>query len=535
MTTQSCFFSQDHVVELTEKVAGIGRWRIDAVENKVYWSDHVYTIHGLTSKTHTPDLESCIHFFHPEDRDQVTRSVREAIEQKSTFEFESRLLRADSAIRWVLLKGEVELDDLGEVVAVNGVVQDVTDRRAVEEELREKTLVFETILEGALAGYWDWHIPDNYEYLSPTFKSMFGYEDHELPNRPDSWQKMIHPDDLPGVLEAFDRHVQSRGDIPFVNEVRYFHKDGSVVWVCCRGKVIEWDEDGKPLRMVGSHVNITSQKEVEQSILESEERFRLAAEGRKKIDEELQNHALELERYNEELEQFAYIASHDLQEPLRKIQAFAERLAGKYADSLDDKGREYLDRMQNAANRMQNLIRDLLVLSRVTSQAKPFERIDLRQIAREVVNDFETHIEDLRAEVVIKDLHSIVADPVQIRQLFQNLIGNALKFHKDDVPPKVIVSGAIVEHPGTRPEYRIQIEDNGIGFDEKYLDRIFMPFQRLHGRMAFNGTGMGTAIVKKIVDRHGGSITARSSPGKGATFIITLPVHYAKNLYERNS
>ena len=236
-----------------------------------------------------------------------------------------------------------------------------------------------------------------------------------------------------------------------------------------------------------------------------------------------------LEVSNRELEEFASVASHDLQEPLRKVQAFGDRLRIKAGPSLSDEGRDYLERMQNAAGRMQRLINDLLTFSRVTSKGQPFAPVQLSVIAHEVVSDLETRIEQTHGQVEIGDLPTIDADPLQMRQLFQNLIGNALKFHRNDVPPIICISSTIImqsdETPAADLPYcQITVTDNGIGFDEKYLDRIFNVFQRLHARSEYEGTGVGLAVCRRIAERHHGTITAESTPGQGSTFIVTLPV-----------
>jgi PAS domain S-box-containing protein len=237
-----------------------------------------------------------------------------------------------------------------------------------------------------------------------------------------------------------------------------------------------------------------------------------------------------LERSNRELRDFASIASHDLQEPLRKIQSFGERLTVKCADSLPVEGRDYLERMRNASKRMQAFIQELLNYSRVTTGAAPFRAVDLEEVLRDAVSDLQVRIGETGGRIEIGDLPSFEADPSQMRQLFQNLIGNALKFHGNQ-KPIVKIHGRVVnrmedDHSDDAPSgryCRITVEDNGIGFDEKYVDRIFAPFQRLHGRSEFEGAGMGLAICKKIVERHDGSISAKSEPGKGSTFIIRLP------------
>ncbi|MEK7855044.1 MAG: ATP-binding protein, partial [Acidobacteriota bacterium] len=239
---------------------------------------------------------------------------------------------------------------------------------------------------------------------------------------------------------------------------------------------------------------------------------------------ELKKSNRQLEKSNNDLEQFAYIASHDLQEPLRKIQAFGDRLTTKHGPQLNDEARDYLSRMQGAAGRMYTLINDLLSFSRVTTKAQPFVPTGLNKIVREVLGDLEVRLQETEGRVDVEDLPTIDADGLQMRQLFQNLIGNALKFHRPAVAPVIKIKGEKAD-----PEmFVLTVTDNGIGFDEKYLDRIFTPFQRLHGRNEYDGTGIGLAVCRKIVERHGGTLTARSTPGEGSTFIATLPVKQEK-------
>jgi PAS domain S-box-containing protein len=249
----------------------------------------------------------------------------------------------------------------------------------------------------------------------------------------------------------------------------------------------------------------------------------------RRSEAELIKFAAKLESSNRELQDFASVASHDLQEPLRKIQAFGDRLKTKHGDALGEGGRDYLGRMQNAAGRMQTLINDLLTFSRVTTKAQPFVSVDLAEVAAGVVSDLEARVERSGGRVEMGEMLTLDADPLQMRQLLQNLIGNALKFHKPEEPPLVRVWCERAASGGDNKESaggglcRIHVSDNGIGFDEKYLDRIFTVFQRLHGRHAYEGTGVGLAVCRRIAERHGGSITAESEPGRGSTFIVTLP------------
>ena len=253
---------------------------------------------------------------------------------------------------------------------------------------------------------------------------------------------------------------------------------------------------------------------------------------RREAEAKLQDFAARLERSNSELQDFAAVASHDLQEPLRKVQAFGDRLKAKSGDALDEAGRDYLERMMNAAGRMQTLINDLLTYSRVAAQAQPFVPVNLRDIADGVLSDLETRVETTNARVEIGELGTIDADPTQMRQLLQNLIGNALKFNRPDVAPVVKISGRVLDDNENSADaiYRLTVEDNGIGFDNKNADKIFMVFQRLHGRNEYEGTGIGLAVVRKIVERHGGTITARSNPESGATFTVDLPVGHEEKI-----
>jgi PAS domain S-box-containing protein len=260
---------------------------------------------------------------------------------------------------------------------------------------------------------------------------------------------------------------------------------------------------------------------------------------RKRVDEKLKLYSDKLERSNRELQDFAQVASHDLQEPLRKILSFGDRLKTKAGELLDEDSQDYLQRMCNAAARMQSLINDLMAFSRVEIKGQAFVSTDLSLIAREVSADLEARIEQAGGRVEIGDLPKIDADPMQMRQLLQNLLGNSLKYFRAGVPPIVRISCQKPEARrselqgetgGLRQFVEILVTDNGIGFDEKYLDRIFTVFQRLHKKGEYEGTGIGLAICRKIVDRHSGTITARSSPGQGATFVVTLPVTQQKEV-----
>lgn len=304
------------------------------------------------------------------------------------------------------------------------------------------------------------------------------------------------------------------------------------------------DEDINLLRTISSQAAISLknaklyeelEKKVDDRTAElsmANKKLRNEIKERIKSEKELKRFAYELERSNRELEDFTKIVSHDLQEPLWKVKLFGDRLKAEYSDGLGKKGEECMDIMYRSITRMQQLINDLLALSCVTIRAQPNSSVDLNSVVGEVLVDLEMRIEEVKARVEIDTLPVIEADPSQMRQLFQNLIGNALKFHSESRSPVIKISSRITEADSMKVDLdcsvsklcTVWVEDNGIGFDEAYLDYIFGVFQRLHGREEYHGTGMGLAICRKIIERHGGNITATSREGEGSIFIVNLPV-----------
>jgi PAS domain S-box-containing protein len=392
------------------------------------------------------------------------------------------------------------------------VSRDVTEQRRAEDAVRASEQRFRTLTEAVPQLVWTADPKGQVTFCNRRWAEYTGTP--ATAERADAWGGgVIHSDDEDEFRSAWAGAVAEPG-APFTHEFRLRRTgDGEYRWMLAAAVPLK-DATGAVAEWVGTLTDIDDQKRQTQ-LLE-----RLVGER-----------TAELERSNDELEKFAYIASHDLQEPLRKIQAFGDRLRNKCRELLPDNGREYVDRMLSAAGRMRRLIDDLLTFSRVTTQKRPFVRLDLGRVAREVVSDLEVRIAQSGGTVAIGNMPAVEADPTQMRQLFQNLIVNAVKFHRPGVPPVVEVAGELVNHAPADPDTdepvpvcRLSVRDNGIGFDEKYRDRIFDVFQRLHGRDEYEGTGVGLAICRKIAERHGGAITAHGRPGEGATFVVTLPV-----------
>jgi two-component system, LuxR family, sensor kinase FixL len=378
-------------------------------------------------------------------------------------------------------------------------------RDVLEIHIRERTQAieklqhrYELILNSAGEGICGLDGNGKTTYVNPAAARMTGFEAKEMLGRPES--------------EIFGSTFSPTGNGPGGSKLEdqtFRRRDGSTFIVeLVKTPIVEND------REVGA---VLIFKDIT---------------ARRKAEEDLARKADELARSNAELEQFAFVASHDLQEPLRKIQAFGDRVKTK-CEKIDlGEAGDYLNRMQNAAARMQTLINDLLAFSRVIRSSQPFVPVDLNAVTKEVLNDLEVRIEKNGARVEVGELPSINGDPTQMRQLMQNLLSNALKFQPAGKQPVVTISSRIISGatgsetaaaPDVNPLWEVSVRDNGIGFDEKHLEKIFAVFQRLHGRTEYEGTGIGLAVCRRILERHGGSITAHSQPGTGATFVFTVP------------
>ncbi len=381
---------------------------------------------------------------------------------------------------------------LGAVVAMH----DVTERKQAEEALRKSEARTRAIVETASDAIVTMTTDGRIRSFNGGAERIFGYTAEEVVGQP---LKMLMPERFRGLHEAGFRRYLETGEAHVIGK-------GAVELAGRRKSGEEFPlelslgemREEKDILFAGIMRDITERKQAE---------------------EKLKAFTAELQRSNQELQDFASVASHDLQEPLRKVRAFGDRLEASHGDELSQRGLDYLRRMQSAAERMQVLINDLLIFSRVTTRARPFVRVSLSNVAHEVLSDLQTLIERTGGRVEVGELPSVEADPTQMRQLLQNLISNALKFHREGEPPLVKVRGKAEDGL-----CEIEVEDNGIGFEEKHLGRIFTIFERLHGRGEYEGTGVGLAVCKKIVERHGGSITAVSEPGRGATFTITMPL-----------
>jgi PAS domain S-box-containing protein len=415
----------------------------------------------------------------------------------------------DGSIYWVDTTIVPFLHEDGKPYQYLAIRKDITARKAADIELQKLSLIASKTDNVAIVTNAHGEI----EWVNDSFHKLTGYTLAEVIGK--------KPGDILQGAKTLQETVDSiRGALakhePFSGEILNYSKDGRTYWLSLNINPV-FDDDGKLLQFVAIESEITTRKEIEIKL-------RKEVEGvMKKLN--VMNERLEVS--NRELLDFAYVSSHDLQEPLRKIQAFGDRLKSTCQDSLNEKGLDYLERMLNAASRAQILINDLLDFSRVTTKAQPFQSIKLSEVLEGVLSDLEVRIEKSAVILEVEPLPIVEADALQMRQILQNLIGNALKFLREGVTPVVQVRSRVyIENAQEWCE--IRVIDNGIGFEQQYAERIFQIFQRLHGRKTFEGTGIGLAICRKIAERHNGTLTAEGEPDQGATFIFTLPTHQLK-------
>lgn len=396
-------------------------------------------------------------------------------------------------------------NDAGALTVLSNQLANAIENTDLFSELLFSEKKYRTILDTIEEGYYEMDLAGYFTFANDSVCAILGYPLAEVLNT--DYRRFVVSEYANKLEKAFER-VRVTGKMMQGIEYKVIRPDGST-------RILEnyisltQNLTGQVLGFRGILRDITRRKDAERYAIERKA----------------------LERSNQELEQFAYIASHDLQEPLRKIQAFGDRLKTTSIAKLDADGLDCLERMMKSASRMSTLISDLLNLSRVKTQAEPFVPVDLNRVVQDVLCDLDSLVGRTGGTVNVDALPVINADPLQMRQLLQNLIGNALKFHKPDQAPVITVSCRIVEREDQVNLCHLTVADNGIGFDEKYLERIFHPFQRLHTNKEYEGTGIGLSLCRSIVERHHGQLTAQSVKGEGATFVVTLPI-YEKQEWE---
>jgi PAS domain S-box-containing protein len=396
--------------------------------------------------------------------------------------------------------------------------QNITPRKRAELALKVQEERWQLAIAGSNDGIWDHDLQTNNHFLSPRCLEILGYKENEIETF-DKWTNLVHPEDKKKLTEAFEAHLNHQTS-RYICEYRMCCKDGSYKWILSRGQAL-WDEQGVPIRAVGSLTDITERKLAQFTLQQAKQTLEIKVKER---TAQLQQSLQELERSNQELENFAHIASHDLQEPLRAITAYTHLLKEEYSCNLNANAQEYMNYITDGAARMRQLIKDLLAYSRVNRSELIQVPVDCNLILAQVIDSLKILIAETNATITYDSLPTVNGDKNQLMQLFQNLISNAIKFRGSEQPRihiTVIKSNQVIKNLQS-PCWLFSVRDNGIGIKTQYLERIFEIFRRLHTSDEYPGTGIGLAICKKIVEHHGGCIWAESVFGRGTTFYFTL-------------
>jgi len=507
----------EELYKQAQAMSHIGNWSWDLMHNRLAWSDELYRIYGIARETEIT-YDRIYAFNHPDDAPMITAKMEASIRDMQPFEYHYRIRTADGREKTLHAHGKVLVDE-GKPFKLIGTLQDVTEQQFIEQQLRNSREFIEKIANTTPSLIASYNTnTGKFTFINRSLHSLLGYEPDELMNKGmDFYSALIHPEDLEGVLSQTQNAIEEANQTPLpamsetVFEIKYRmqHESGHYIWFKTFATVFDRNSEGKVEHLLNVSIDITEQEIAEQK---------------------LQQKNIELQQSNASLEEYAYVASHDLKEPLRKIATFSDRLLSTQEQHLSEEGKIYLHKIIDSSKRMQKMISDLLAVS-VIAGNKNFEVVNLGEILGEVLQTLEYKIEEKNAKVHSDELPLAKIVPSQFRQLFQNLIGNSLKFSRSGVTPVIELKHQYL-YPDEVASYhlakankylKIELSDNGMGFDNQFANKIFTIFQRLHGKTEYEGTGIGLAICRKIAENHGGTIMANGQQNRGSIFTIIIP------------
>ncbi len=497
-------------------------WDWNFIDNKMWWGDGFEKLFGYAREEFNPDRTSWLQRIHPEDRRDAETSIQRVINSgESQWSCEYRFRKKDGKYANIFDRGYILHDEYGTPYRMLGSMMDLTDLKRAEQEISSSNEQREFLAESmpliVLTANSDLEV----NFVNGEFNTYTGIPTDGAIG--DGWNEVIHEKDLRELQKEWRNAASSKSN--FEIEVRVRHNTGTYRWNLFRAKG-RAESGSNLMSWVITLIDIHAQKLLNETL-------------EKKVSErtqQLQRINEALEASNHDLQQFASVASHDLQEPLRKIHMFSKLIRDKHLDMLPEDARTYLEKIMQSSGRMKSIITNVLNFSRLSAEDNKFEYVDLEEIIDDLVEDLEITIRERNASIAVENMCRIQVIRGQIRQVFQNLISNSLKFSKPGVSPHVSIRSERItsrqfESPvaDDGPYCRITIRDNGIGFEKKFKDNIFALFHRLHSKDRYEGTGIGLAIVKKIVEKHDGIITADGALGEGAMFTIILPVSHEQS------
>lgn len=492
------------VLNLAERITHLGSWEVFIESGQVKWSDELYKVYGFNTDDFLPDTYINEQVIAPEYREKVAKELKSAVENKTSFAVEYQIIQPSGVRKYVLGQGfyiEVEAKLVGTIQDITELKEAVLKLKINESLLREAEMV-------SHSGSWEWVDGKEFILWSDEMYSIHGFLPHSVFVNFAFYKTLIHEDDIQSFMDNF--YNAKKDKVSFKINYRIVLPTGEIRHVLTTAEY-------KRIGLNNNYAYIGNTQDVTQL---------------REAQVQLEEKVIELNRSNQDLEQFAYIASHDLQEPLRKIQAFGDRLKDKYAGQMNEEAQDYISRMRGASERMRALIDDLLAFSKLTRGNKSFSKLRISDIVRKTLSDLDFTIESKKATVKI-DLEDDEVEGVesQFIQLFQNLIGNSLKFTNQSESPCIEISCStkyghelnIAEANKNQAYCVVEVKDNGIGFEAEDALKIFDIFHRLHSRTDYEGTGIGLAICSRITENHSGFISAESGPGMGAVFVVILP------------
>jgi len=500
---------------LAAEIAEIATWELDLQSHAIIHSVNLAVIFGHDQSvklSHSQILGQ----LDPEDRIEIVEKAFEVAMRTGIYKYEARVNKMNGEVIWIRSHGKIFFDDNNEPLKMIGTLIDITEERNRREILIKSEQKFRLLANSMPQHVWTADHLGDLNYFNKSVFDFSGLTQHQLQHG--GWLEIVHPDEREENVRQWIHSVASGEN--FLFEHRFRKHDGEYRWQLSRA-IAQKDHAGNIQMWVGTSTDIQDQK-MFTNLLEKQVHERTA---------ELENKNADLIKMNIELESFAHVSSHDLQEPLRKILTFISRIEDTRDSNLSGNTLGYVSKISAVANRMQDLIHDLMDYSRTKSAERVFTKVNLNDIAKEIKNDFREAIEETGAVIEADDLCEATVIPFQFRQLLHNLIGNSLKFARAGVTPRIIVkterlAGEKIKDKLEHPERRhchISVTDNGIGFDNEYSEGIFKVFKRLHSKEEYSGTGIGLAIVKKIVENHDGIIVATGVKNEGCRFDIYIP------------
>ena len=509
----------DELFKQAQELSHIGNWSWDLVSGKMLWSDELYRIYGRELGAEIT-FDKVMMLTHPEDQPKIKQNLQDCIDNGTPVETTYRAILRDGTEKTLFAKTEALLDKQGKPCRLIGTIQDVTRQNHVEKQLKESREFIQKVTDvtPSIIAAYNIH-SGKFSFINGAIEKQLGYPaSMVMEGGVPFFISITHPDDLPALLEKNTKALEEANMLPPgadepIAEFKYRmkNKNGEYKWFHTFGTIFERNEQGLVDSVLNISIDITEQEEAEQVVFQKN---------------------LQLQQSNTSLEEYAYVASHDLKEPLRKIVTFSDRMLTTQTESLSQEGKIFLGKIIDSSRRMQKMINDLLYVSTIAGN-KDYRECDLNFVLSEALQPLDHKIEELQAIIESDTLPTVAVVPAQFGQLFQNIVGNSLKFVRTGVTPTIkithsFLNSRVVERldlAKAKRYLKIEFADNGIGFDNQYASKIFSIFQRLHAKADYDGTGIGLAVCKKIVENHGGTIFAEGKVNEGAKFTIIFPVY----------